>query len=62
MTNKSINASERLETPVLSSDTDWYDSVFLSAMGYVITDQGYWALNADASGINPTQSLETAVQ
>jgi hypothetical protein len=56
----SVNASGCAEMQEMYQEPNWYDAIFIKAMGYKFVDGGYQPLNAPASGITSQETLERA--
>ncbi len=59
--NKSINASHRQEMGFIDPYTLHLEASLMRFERNSDEDKAYWALNAPASGVNPTHSTERAV-
>ena len=61
MPDKSINASDRLETAIIDSIYYGTGTILVSSEGVRRIDPDYLYNNAPATGLNPTHSTETAI-
>ena len=61
MTDKSINASERLETQIKGYYYGGIPDIRSGIWDVAAFNMDFWRNNTSASGINPTQSPETQV-
>lgn len=56
------NASQRQERVIFDINTGSFDHIILTAFGYRLVNGRFQPTNSFEASINPTHSLETAVQ